>query len=336
MKKIAFIGQPEYFRFCYENDLDDCYTTFELPYNFNMQYAELMYLEKFDADYNIFFRGEYIPNELLDNLRGITICLSSEPFPRFINEKLNFSRDSFLRYIFFRHIRNKHYDYVFHYDQASLPFLLKDGLKLSGALPFPVATSTYKKIPLDQQWDIFFIGRSTKHRERFFSHLKHVYNFLHIAHGIWGPRLVEYISSSKICLNIHAENEVSWEPRMQMLLACGAFVISEKITPNDILRPNIDYIEVSTPQELHAAVEYYLEHHEKRKEISANAMRRIHECLDAKNVINNLINGIESNTVERFKPMRGNSVLNGMHSCVMYFYKLKQLFKRMGSLWGTL
>jgi len=179
MYKVAFICQPEYFRFCYENDLDDCYNIFELKYNFDMQYEELKCLEEFDADYNIFFRGEFIPNRLLDNLRGITICLSSEPFPRYIHGKLNFSFDSLLRYLFFRNVRGKHYDYVFHYDQASLPFIRNDGLKLSGAFPFPVATNSYKKLPRDQKWDIFFIGRSTKHRERYFPPEAHLQFFTH-------------------------------------------------------------------------------------------------------------------------------------------------------------
>ncbi len=38
--------------------------------------------------------------------------------------------------------------------------------------------------------------------------------------------------------------------RIQMLLACGAFVISEPITPNDFLRPNIDFIEIVSKDDL--------------------------------------------------------------------------------------
>jgi len=87
---------------------------------------------------------------------------------------------------------------------------------------------------------------------------------------------------------------------MQMLLACGAFVISEKITPNPILRPNIDYIEVSTPQELYNAVTYYLAHPEERNIISESAMERVRKTLDSKLVFSNLIYGISNGTVNGF------------------------------------
>jgi len=70
--------------------------------------------------------------------------------------------------------------------------------------------------------------------------------------------LVRYINAARICLNVHAENEISWEPRLQMMLACGAFVISEPVTPNNYLRPGMDYIEVSGKDEMYKTASYYL------------------------------------------------------------------------------
>lgn len=300
MYKVAFICQPEYFRFCYEDTLKDIFDVYEVPYNFDMDCSDLSCLENIDADFNIFFRGEFIPDELLSRLRGVTINLSSEPFPRYINDKLNYSYDSFKRYFAFREIKHKKYDYVFHYDEASLPFLKKDGLLLSGAFAFPVATDVYKPLETEKVWDLFFIGRSTNHREEHFSYLKHIYNFLHIAHGVWGPPLVEYVNMSKICLNIHAEKEVSWEPRMQMLLSSGAFVISEKITPNTVLRPNIDYIEINSPCELQEAVEYYLAHPNERKIVSDSGAQRVKDLLDSKQVFLNLISDLSADRYPKF------------------------------------
>ncbi|MBT0654206.1 glycosyltransferase [Geobacter luticola] len=265
-----------------------------------MEYEDLSCLEEIDADFNIFFRGEFVPETLLGKLRGVKINLSSEPFPRYIDNKLNYTYDSINRYFAFREIKHKKYDYVFHYDEASLPFLKKDGLLLSGAFAFPVATEVYKPLEIEKSWDLFFIGRSTKHREEHFSYLKHIYNFLHIAHGIWGPPLVEYVNMSKICLNIHAENEVSWEPRLQMLLASGAFVISEKITPNTLLRPGVDYVEISSPRELRKAVEYYLTHPDERKRISDNGLQRVKDLLDAKDVFSRLLSDLGENRYPKF------------------------------------
>ncbi len=301
-KKIAFISQPEYFRFIYEHDLDNEYEVREFPQNLSSDPEVVKELVAYGADYYFFFRGEFFPEEVLSRLSGVRIALSSEPFPRVINSKWEYTIDSLNRYSVFRKIREKSFDYVFHYDAASLPLFKKDGLTISGEFAFPVACETYRRAHTDgkKSWDLFFIGRSTVHRERYFGRLKNRFNFLHIAHGVWGEPLLGYLNQSKICLNIHAENERSWEPRMQMLLATGAFIISEPITPNPYLIPGRDFVECSHPQELYSQVEYYLTHEEERKKIADQGMRTVRELLAAKNIFPSLIEGIDSGKYQRF------------------------------------
>ncbi len=178
-KKIAFISQPEYFRFIYENDLDEIFDVKEFSFNgFSLSANDELVLMEFDADYNVFFRGEFFPNEIMDKLHGKKIALSSEPFPRKIENKWEFTIDSIKRYIAFRNIRNKNFDYVFHYDISSLELFKRDNIKISGEFAFPVARGIYKSLDKKQQkWDLFFIGRSTEHREIFFGPLKHNFNF---------------------------------------------------------------------------------------------------------------------------------------------------------------
>lgn len=278
--KIAFIGQPEYFRFCYEQDLSGLHEVREFPFTFGMREEDLAALAEFDADVNFFFRGEFFPASLLRRLRGRKVAFSSEPFPRELDGRLVYTRDSWGRYLDFRaRMRDQPFDYVFHYDAASLGFMADDGLHLSGSFPFPVATDTYVEQHVEKQWDMFFIGRSTLHREKYFGPLKHHYHFLHICHGVYGPPLLPYIGGAKINLNIHAEPEVSWEPRMQMLLATGAFVISEPITPNPYLRPGIDYVETTSPGDLYEKVTYYLAHDDERRAIAASGHQRVNELL---------------------------------------------------------
>ena len=107
----------------------------------------------------IFFSEvSFFAEEVLTRLRGVKVCLSSEPFPRYIDRRLEYTFDSLERYLNFRAIGGKAFDYVFHYDEASLPFLSKDGLHLSGAFPFPVATKTYAPKSVDKadkEWDLF-------------------------------------------------------------------------------------------------------------------------------------------------------------------------------------
>ncbi len=327
--KIAFIGQPEYFRFCYEGDLSGDHEVREFPFTFGMQAEELEPLARFDADVNFFFRGEFFPAVVLKKLRGLKIALSSEPFPRRLNGELVSTRDSWGRYFDFRaRMRNQPFDYVFHYDAASLDFMRDDGLELSGSFAFPVATQTYVDLNTEKKWDMFFIGRSTPHRERHFGPLKHHYHFMHICHGVYGPPLLEYISAAKINLNIHAEDEISWEPRMQMLMAAGAFVISEPITPNPFLRAGEDYVEINSPQELFEKVEYYLRNDEERAKIAASGQARVQELLCAKRNFENLINEIQNGLHPRYTAASPSSRIDAKEKRVRATASMRNKIRR--------
>ena len=321
--KIAIFSQPEYFRFMYESDLDSFADVFEFKLNFSLKAADYKQIIEWNADFNFFFRGEFLPDGVLEQMSGIRVAFSSEPFPRKISGYYEYTLDSIQRYFAFRSIRKKPFDYVFHYDSASLPLFQKDKLFISGEFAFPVATSIYAPKENIKKWDIFFIGRSTSHREKYFGPLKHYFQFLHICHGVWGPSLVDFLSSAKICLNIHAENEVSWEPRMQMMLACGAFVISEKISPNDYLRAGIDYIEVNSPKELYSAVEYYLENEAQRIKISESGRLRVLQLLNSKACFEALISDLDHGKYSKFKAGKASMVLNLIEKLVNFLIKYK-------------
>lgn len=306
IKKIAFVGQPEYFRFCYETDLNEIYQVKEFSIIVNGVMNDFVELHKYKPDLVFIFRADYLPASFFENLKCIKIALSSEPFPRHMNKTLVYTKDSFKRYLYFRrNIRSKKIDYLFHYDKASLNYMSRDGLNLSGSFLFPVATNFYLPQINHKKWDIFFIGRDTRHREKYFLPLKKNFNFLHIAHGVFGEDLLKYISQSSICINVHAENEVSWEPRMQMLLAAGAFVISEKITQNEVLRPGIDYIEASNPDDMYEKVKYFLENPEEITRISNSGRNRIEKELQSSKIFQSLINDIQNNKYMRFQAKSG-------------------------------
>ncbi len=137
--KIAIISQPEYFRAFYENDLDVLGEVREFKYKYTMTEADFVELEEYNADLNFFFRGEFFPEEVLRRLNGHKISFSSEPFPNYVDGALNYTADSISRFNEFKKIAIKSFDYVFHYDKSSLPFLAENGLHLSGEFIFPVA-----------------------------------------------------------------------------------------------------------------------------------------------------------------------------------------------------
>ncbi len=313
MLKIAFVSQPEYFRFTYEDDLGALGEVKEFVFNFSMRDKDLIDVVKYDADIYIFFRGEFFSDNLLKKIRGIKVCLSSEPFPSLVDGKLNYTVDSVMRYKIFRKIKEKSFDYIFHYDQSSLPFLEKDGIKVSGGFPFPVATGIYRKKFLEKKWDFFFIGRSTPRRENFFGALKHKYKFLHICHGVWGEDLVDYANQSKILLNVHAENEISWEPRVQMLMATGNLVISETISRNSLLVPGQDYIEVSTPEEMYMMAVYFLENDSDREQVEKNGLKKVVKELDSKTVFTYLVQGLLAGDFDRVRMLNKNCNITLLH-----------------------
>lgn len=327
--KIAMFSQPEYFRFMYEHELESFADVFEFKLQIGLRAFDFKPLIEYQADYNFFFRGEYVPDGVLEQLTGMRVALSSEPFPRLVNGRYEYTIDSIQRYFLFRSIRRKPFDYVFHYDEASLPFLKWDQLFVSGQFAFPVATSVYRPREKQKMWDLFFIGRSTAHREAHFGHLKHHYNFLHICHGIFGEPLVDYLCAAKICLNVHAENEVSWEPRMQMMLACGAFVISEKITPNSYLRPGIDYVEINSTHELHQAVDYYLQHDAERMRIARSGHERVLEVLDSKNNFQQLIADLDEKKYSKFTVGRGSFLLSSLIKARDIWMQMKSRLRRL-------
>lgn len=310
MKKIAIVCQPEYFRQHYETELAELWDFMEFPFNFSMSAEEFQPLLSFNPDLVFFFRGEFVPDSVLQALKGRTVAVSSEPFPRITRGRLDFTFDSLLRYSFFRAIRNKPFDYVFHYDASSLPVFEFDGLGISGTFPLPVPTSVYRPLSLPKRWDLCFFGRSTQHREKFFGPLKHYYNFLHVAHGMVGADLVSHVNASKICLNIHAEDEISWEPRMQVMLSTGAFVVSEPISDNKWLIPGEHFVEVKSPEEAREAVAHYLKNETARAEIARRGRERVLLTLECKQAFSSLVQAIAANQVERFRPGSSSTVVD--------------------------
>jgi len=290
--RVAFICQPEYFQWLYESDLDDDFQVRSFRMLYDMQLDDYADLVAYNADVNIFFRGEFIPDGLLSRLRGKSINLSSEPFPNYHKGRLNYTLDSLNRLRSFLGCFSKGFTYIFHYDATSLPVLERLGVHLSGTFYFPIATRVYRPEPAAKKFDLLFTGRSTDHRERLFGRLKHHFNFLHIVHGIFGRDLIPYIHQSRILLNAHVEPEISIEPRVPLYMSCGAFVISEELSMNPYLSPGTHYIQFDSESDLFDKVGYYLNHPEDANRIAAAGLARTREVLSADRCFAALIEGV--------------------------------------------
>ena len=281
VKTVAFIAQPEYFDFHYRSALESRYAVGYFNNSFSENSGDFKELINFDADINVFFRGDFIPTEVLNALGGVRVNLSSEPFPKIINNSLVYTSDSLKRFELFLTVLGRPFDYIFHYDEVSKSFFEKQGIELSGYFPFPIVTETIKPGSPPKKWDMFFSGRCTSHREQFFGPLKRDFNFLHINHGVVGKDLLDFINQCKISLNVHAENEISWEPRTQFLMASGSLLISEPLSPTCPLRPGIDFIEVTDPWNMYETCNKVLSDFDSFQHIAENGRKRIVEMLSS-------------------------------------------------------
>jgi hypothetical protein len=223
--------------------------------------------------------------------------------------------DSLRRFELFKTIFERRLDYIFHYDQSSESFFQGQGVQLSGFVPLPIATRTLKPGATVASRDILFFGRSTPHREEFLGMLKRDFDILHIAHGFPGPNgviekdFLPVISRFRVALNIHAENELSWEPRMQQMMACGVLVVSEPISPNSYLVAGRDYLCVTSPAELYETCQQVLSEPAKFAHIRDSGLEQVRARLDARTVFTNLFSSIAAGAYQpaRFVPELASS-----------------------------
>jgi hypothetical protein len=300
--KVAFIGQPEYNSPLYEDDLDDIYTTRKFNASFDLKLNKLSAksmpgLIEFRPDISICFRPEYFSKELVAVLSGIKVGISTEPFPKYVNGEFYYSLDSISRFKNLLRAAPLGFDFIFHYDSASLSFMALMGVNLSGVVALPVATRTWTAgtaVPGAERannWDVVFLGRSTTHRERHFLPLKRDFRFLHVAHGIEGKDILPYYHASTIGLNVHSEPEVMWEPRVQQLMAAGLLVVSEQISPNEILVPGEHFIETNEPSSTYEICKQIMKDPRQFEDIRRAGYERVRNCLSARQIWPSLISG---------------------------------------------
>lgn len=315
--KVAFVGQSEYFRCHYEDDLRDTYLVFEKQLMWGASDSFYDDLIAFDPDLTFVFRGELLPIETLARLGGRKVAISSEPFPKYIDGTAAFTNDSLDRFLFFiENFRPEAYDFVLHYDPISQSFLRDVGLHFSECMPLPIAAEVYTPIDKPRKRDVLFLGRSSAHREELLGLLKRDYDVLHLAHG-WPSEhrersvardLLPMVSNFKVVLNIHAEDEISWEPRVQQMMACGALVVSEPISKNEIIQPNIHFIEFRGKQNLYDITTEILADPGRFEDIRRAGLRAIQENLAAKSWWTRLIKRLTDGSLPRhefnYRPLR--------------------------------
>jgi len=271
--KIAFVGQLHYFDCCIPSGAT------KFNYSWGEDYSHIL-KHKDDFDVWFFIRGEYAPTILLDQLSGKKVWISTEPIER--EDVMHGLKEGM----------TKHFDKCFHYDKTHLPELRKQGINFDGVFQLPVNLDVYKFVNEPIKYDVCFVGRSTQHREDIMGLLKHTHKFLHVAHGLNEEDYVKTVRQAKINLNLHVDKYPQLQHRMQNLMACGCFVMSEYLSHDDDLKAFKHYVPLLPGREGYNSVLDWLGRDEERLKIRSQATAYVRKNFDANKCWNDLLKDV--------------------------------------------
>lgn len=255
--KVTFLGQLHYFNCCIPERLEGCEIE-KINYDPERRRDWLQH----DTDAWILFRPDFLYTvEELRAMRGKKIWISTEPV-----ERKNVMQ------LYKRMMSGfKNFTLITHYDRTHLSLLKKSGID-AVEFPLPVNLVQYHSWRTLPEYDFFFSGRSTPHREDLMTRLKRKYRFFHAAHGLIDDRYVRAVNESSVALNLNIEGWPQLQHRLQNMLACGAFVMSERQTHDGLLKPGVHYVEFKGKADLEEKAEYYLNHADERCRIAQCGM----------------------------------------------------------------
>lgn len=260
--KICFVGQRLYFDKQVDSGVEDA-VWLELATGIG-DWNDLL---KVGADIFVFFMPHQVPHNIRTRLRGIEVAVHAEPIPKFIDGKYLTSQDIHQRYLDLKPAFN--YTHFYHHDKTSFPVLEREGLQPREFIS-AISTKKYYPMEMEKKWDFIFFGRETQHRLDMLLPAKHLWGgkFLHIAHGVNGAELNTLMNMSKIGINAHCEKLPALENRIQTMLACKLFVMSEPLSHNDFFVPGVHFVEFRDSAELIRVSQHYLEREDEREAIA--------------------------------------------------------------------
>jgi hypothetical protein len=251
--RIAFVGQETYFRAASLTSPTPEVLPLFIEFRAGGDPQQMLEaIERFGADVIVVFRPETVPAGLFVGLRAPTVGFLTEPLPRG-DGKPHPDLESRLHET--RLIDRSNFDRIVSFDpmfvQAADPLA-----PVWRSLPLPVDDRFFAPVRASAVPPrVVFVGRSTEHRERYLVNVKHHFDVVHVAHGVFGDRLLDLLRETDVAINLHNEPYPSFENRVTLHLAAANLVVSEPLSPTHGLEPGIDYVDIRHPDELLKAVE---------------------------------------------------------------------------------
>jgi hypothetical protein len=118
--------------------------------------------------------------------------------------------------------------------------------------------------------DILFAGSVSARRKIILDRLSEIHKVT-IA-SAFGEEMVKLINRAKVVLNIHGGDFLDTETRVYEVLGCGAFLLTEKLSPENPFSC-LDLAQFDSFDDLVDKVRYYLAHDEEREAIAEHGHR---------------------------------------------------------------
>jgi hypothetical protein len=196
-------------------------------------YSWLLTVYNFRPQLTLFFRPELYPRQYVERIPGIRVAILSEPLPVMIDGELAYTDETRLRERVYASMAWNAYHWRIFYDKGKQESAEKMRFPIDQYWPLPIDTSSFRPpgAGKDKPFDISFLGKPTAHRIQQLDFLRSSsMSFLWVAHGLSGKQLAEIFRRSKIVLNIHADGHAAFEPRLYLAAACGAGVVTERLS----------------------------------------------------------------------------------------------------------
>ena len=250
--RLAFVGQSTYFEACALHERSSRVETTFVEFRAGADAGAMRAQVDAAAPHVVVvFRPEVLPAGVFADLRAAVLGFLTEPIPRTRGNRAH--RDLRRRRADLAALDPGNVDRLVAFDPLIVP-VADEHMRVWRSVPLPVADRLFADGPPSAPGSILFIGRSTVHRERFLAGPKAELDVVHAAHGIGLGDLGALLGAHGIGVNLHNEPYPSFENRVCLHLAAGQLVVSEPLSPTHGLEPDIDFLEVATPDQLLAVL----------------------------------------------------------------------------------
>ena len=211
-------------------------------------------LDVLRPDVVVVFAPAAVPAGTLAGLGALTLGFDLEPLPR--TSEARARPEALFGLMGLSRAEPGQFDRLITTDPLAGAAARGAGVDVWRSLPLPVDDAYFAPVRRSPRPPrIAYLGPSTEHRERWLVGVKHRFDVLHVAHGLWGERLRTQLDRIDIALNLHGQPYASFEDRVLLHLASGHLVVSEPLAPRHGLEPGIDLLEADSPRALMLALE---------------------------------------------------------------------------------